>query len=330
MSDLLTKLELMGEIARVRTLRRLGETDASLRAAIAGGEVVRPRRGWVASRKADHDQLRAIVAGGRIACVSALRHLGVWSGVDDALHLAVPRSTPRVEREPDVADPRTAGVWHPSASDRIRERGSVRLAGTAAVRLHYVAAPLPGVDRDWIVTPASALATAIRCLPGEHARAAIDSALHEHLVTRRELDRMLAALPARCAKLVDEFTGLPESGVESLFVRRLAGEGFRVEPQVALAGLGRFDGRIDGCVLFEVDGRGFHSSSDEFYRDRERTMVSQSFGVPVVRPSARHVLEDWPLVSATVARVVADAKAVLNARSSAARGRSVGSPEFLV
>jgi hypothetical protein len=86
--------------------------------------------------------------------------------------------------------------------------------------------------------------------------------------------------------------------------------GFHIEPQVDLAGFGRYDGIIDGCVLFEVDGRGFHSGSDEFFADRDRTLIGQVFGIPVVRPSARHVLEHWPMTLAAVARTVEDAKIV--------------------
>ena len=48
----------------------------------------------------------------------------------------------------------------------------------------------------------------------------------------------------------------------------------------------------------------------EFFTDRDRTMVGQALGMPVVRPSARHVLEDWPMVMATVTRVVEDARLV--------------------
>jgi hypothetical protein len=144
----------------------------------------------------------------------------------------------------------------------------------------------------------------------EHAMAAIDSALHERIVTRGEVDAMLSAIPFSGGNLVDRFTGVPESGVESLFVRRMAGAGFEVESQVDLAGFGRYDGVIDGCVLFEVDGRGFHSGSDEFFADRDRTLVGQSFGIPVVRPSARHMLKAWPATLAAVTRTVEDAKIV--------------------
>ncbi|TYL52671.1 hypothetical protein [Agromyces mariniharenae] len=167
---------------------------------------------------------------------------------------------------------------------------------------------------DWIVSPHTALADAVRCMDPEHASAAIDSAIHERVVTRRDVDVIIASLPATAARLVDGFTGHTESGPESLFVRRLVAHGFQVQAQVPLAGFGRYDGVIDGCVLFEVDGRAFHSGSGEFFADRDRTLVAQVFGIPVVRPSARHVLEDWPTVLEAVTRTVEDAKVVRRSR----------------
>jgi hypothetical protein len=308
-----------GEIARVASFRRLGVTDARIRAAERTGGLSRPRRGWVASPSADRDQLRAIAAGGRIGCLSALRRLGVWSGVDDVLHVSVPRSAPRVLRDPRVAALPTPGVWHPAVPESRRVGRAVRLAAGGPVRVHYTHELHPDAARDWIVSPRTALATAVRCLPAEHASAAIDSALHERVLSRRDVDAVLAALPSTASVLVDEFSGLPESGVESLFVRRVAGAGYRVETQVEVDGIGRIDGRINGCVLFEIDGRGFHSGPREFYVDRDRTLVSQAFGMPVLRPSARHVLEDWPFVAAALARVVADAELVAHVRGSAVR-----------
>jgi hypothetical protein len=271
---------------------------------------MRPRHGWIASPLADRDQLRAIAVGGRIGCTSALRRYGVWSGIDDALHLHVPRTAARLAPSPEIPDRANAGVWHPSVSAS-RQRGrAVRLASDAAVRVHWAREGSRRVALDWIVSPQTALATAARCVDAEHASAAIDSALHERVLRRSEVDALVAMLPRRCGTLVDRFTGGPESGVESLFVRRIAGAGYHVEPQVDLAGFGRYDGVINGCVLFEVDGRAFHSGSDAFFTDRDRTLVGQVFGIPVLRPSARHVLEDWPITLAAVARTVADAEIV--------------------
>ena len=310
MPDLLRELARLGHVARVATLRARGIPDASLHAALAAGFVRRPRRGWIASPLADQDQLRAIATGARIGCSSALRRLGVWAGTDDALHLHVPRTAARLGQSPQVTGVASPGVWHPSVPDRKRRARTVRLASDAPSRVHWARELAPRRALDWIVSSQTALAAAVRCMDAEHASAAIDSALHERVLTRREVDTVMASLPNRCAALRDDFTGKPESGAESLFVRRMSDAGFLVEPQVDLAGFGRYDGVIDGCVLFEVDGREFHSGSDAFFADRDRTLVGQVFGIPVVRPSARHVLEDWPMTFAAVARTVADAKIV--------------------
>ena len=311
MPDVVSELAQLGQVARVRTLRSRGCTDASLAAALAARRVSRPRRGWLAAPEADRDQLRAIAIGGRIGCVSALRRFGVWSGSDECLHLHVPRTASRLI--PSVAAPDVAnvGVWHPSVSERTRRSRAVRLASPDDTpRIHWAREFAPARALDWIVSPHAALAAAVRCLDAEHASAAIDSALHERVLSRREIDAMLASLPERSSALVDRFTGSPESGVESLFIRRMSRAGFHIDPQLDLAGFGRYDGLIDGCVLFEIDGRGFHSGASEFFIDRDRSLIGHAFGVPVVRPSAVHILEHWPLTFAAVARTVADAKIV--------------------
>lgn len=310
MSDVVSELNQRGQVARVGTLRARGCSDAAIAAALASGAVVRPRRGWLASRHADRDQLRAIAIGGPIGCVSALRRFGVWSGTDDRLHLLVPRTASRLAPSTSALGGDVAGVWHPSVAERnCRSRG-VRLASYAAPRIHWSREFAPNRALDWIVSPHAALAAAVRCLDAEHASAAIDSAIHERVLSRREVDAILASLPGTSSPLVDRFTGIPESGVESLFIRRMSRAGFEVRPQVDFAGFGRYDGLIDGCVLFEIDGRGFHSGAAEFFADRDRSLIGQALGVPVVRPSALHVLDDWPMTLAAVARTVADAKIV--------------------
>lgn len=314
--DLLAELTKLGEVARTRTLFRRGFSDTTIRGAVDSGTVSRPRRGWIVSSTADRDQLRAIAVGGRIGCLSALGRFGVWSGVDDDLHLQVPRTASRID--PLAAGvgvtTKNQGVWHPSVPERRRRSRSIRLATGTAVDVHWGLELAPDSVLDWIVSPQTALAAALRCMDAEHAAAAIDSVLHERVLTRRAVDAVLASLPGTCRTLVDQFTGVPESGVESLFIRRASDAGFVVEPQVDLAGFGRYDGLIDGCVLFEIDGRGYHSSSDEFFTDRDRSLIGQAFGIPVIRPSARHVLDDWPMVLAVVERVVADAKILRRVR----------------
>ena len=313
MPDLLSTLARLGHVARERTLSAAGIGRVRIARAVEEGSVFRPRNGWIATSSADREQLTAVAMGAPIGCVSALRRLGVWAGDDDVLHLHAPASSGHVDPGAGAAAGRTERVWHPLAPSHRRASDGARSAVPGRPRVHWAADPAPGRAYDWVVSPEAALARAVRCLPEEHAPAAVDTMLHERVLPRSTVDAVLAGV-ATARTLVDEYTGRLESGAESLFVRRVVAAGFSVVPQVRFAGLGRFDGVIDGVVLFEVDGRGYHSGPDEFSRDRDRTLVGHAFGVPVLRPSARHVMEDWPTVLAAVSRAVADATFVRAAR----------------
>ncbi|MGR0220692.1 hypothetical protein [Agromyces sp. ZXT2-6] len=313
MPELLSELARLGHVARERTLAADGIGPDQVARAVEQGTVFHPRNGWIATPSADREQLMAVAVGAPIGCVSGLRRLGVWAGDDDVLHLHAPPSSGHVDTRARATVGSAEGVWHPLTPSHRRSSGGAWGAASGRPRVHWAADPAPKRAYDWVVSPEAALARAVRCLPEEHARAAVDSILHERVLTRSEVDAVLAGVPT-ARVLVDQYTGRLESGVESLFVRRIAAAGFSVVPQVRFAGFGRFDGLIDGVVLFEIDGRGYHSGADEFYRDRDRTLVGHAFGVPVLRPSARHILEDWPTVLAAVSRAVADAAIVRAAR----------------
>ena len=275
MPDLLRELARLGHVARVATLHAEGSRRPPCAPRSRAGLVLRPRRGWIASPLADRDQLRAIAIGGRIGCASALRRFGVWSGVDDALHLQVPRTASRLA--PAARSPvrrerrRVASV---GAVSRGRRGRIVRLASDAAPRVHWAietrAPRCPRLDR------LAAVGARLRApLHGRRARERGDRlrAARSGCSPDVRSTRSLASLPERSAALVDGFTGRPESGVESLFVRRIGRvPASMVESQVDLAGFGRYDGVINGCVLFEVDGHAFHSGSDRFFADRDRTL----------------------------------------------------------
>ena len=59
------------------------------------------------------------------------------------------------------------------------EDAHVRLASDAAPRVHWAVESSRRDAFDWIISPQSALAVAVRCMDAEHGSAAIDSVLHE-------------------------------------------------------------------------------------------------------------------------------------------------------
>lgn len=305
--DLRFAMSLVGEVAHIGTLRHFGLPDAVWRDAVRDGRLRRLRRGWYASPSADRDQCHAVRVHARIGCSSALARFGVWSGETSALHLQVARTAARLRPNAPPDRSEASPVWHPKVPDR--RRRELRVSMRSSPLVHWRNDADPANALDWVVSLRSALTEAVRCLDAEHAQAAVDSVIAERVLSRREVDRVVAGTPRRTGLRVDEFSSLLESGAESLFVRRLLRAGYVVQPQFELAGHGRFDGLIEGCVLYEIDGWAHHRSRERFYGDRDRTLVAQSFGVPVVRVSAQHVLRDWPTVAAAVARTVADAHA---------------------
>ena len=142
---------------------------------------------------------------GRIGCASALRRFGVWSGIDDALHLHVPRTASRLAPAPDARSSlRTPACGIRRCRQSRRRDRIVRLASDAAPRVHWARDTLamdgPRLDR---LASGGARDGRVRCMDAEHASAAIDSALHERVLTRREVDEILASQPERSAALVD-------------------------------------------------------------------------------------------------------------------------------
>ncbi|WP_395243906.1 hypothetical protein ACGGZK_17560 [Agromyces sp. MMS24-K17] len=310
MTDPHVVLRSLGEVAHIRTLRRHGVADADLRAQVRSGRLRRLRIGWYASRFADADQIAAVSLGGRLGCVTALGRMGVWSGADAALHVHFEPNRSGPPQVPDASRESSApAVAHPRTLDD--RRVVARLSDPRVPpRSHWRPEPEPDAALDWVVLPAGALAEALRCQPVEHAQAVVDTIVGAGMLTRGQVQRIVEGAPDRVGIVVDELSGCVGSGAESFGLRRLRAAGHEVRPQFQLAGHGRFDSLVDGCVLFEVDGWEFHRTREQFILDRERTLIAQSFGLPVVRAAATKVMRDWPTVLDAVERAVSDARAL--------------------
>ena len=283
-----------------------GLTRRELESAVNRGELTRPRRGWYANRLADDDQLRAVVAGARIGCVSALRRWGVWSGEGDRLHLQVPRtSSGLVLREA----PRGAQLRVPHPAWELPLDWAIRPCDAAGPVAHWVPPLQPHRALDWIVSPVDALAQAVRCQREEHALACVDSALHEGVVTLAEWEAVLASLPARLRALDEYKDSRADSGNETIVRLRLRRLGLRSEPQVRLPGIGFIDLLVEGLVPLEVDSEAHHSSHGQRQRDRSRSLLSAALGSPTLRIGPEHLTaREWPLVVVAIDRQLADAR----------------------
>jgi very-short-patch-repair endonuclease len=263
--DLTRALEATAGIADPSILRRLGIEGRALQRALRSGQLIKLRRGRYAVPTVHPHVASAVRAGGRVACVSALRMYGVWVLADDGEHVRIARGVDA------VVGPRMRVHW----SD----------------------------ERGWghpIDSPAFALTTAVHCLPLRHAVVVADSAVNKRILSLDEMARVLASTPRgrRILRLLDPQS---ESGLETLARLALRGRGIRLRSQVQIAGVGRVDLVIGDRLVLELDGESWHG---DFESDRARDRALIALGYVVMRVSYRQLLEDWNAIEVQVLALV--------------------------
>jgi very-short-patch-repair endonuclease len=268
---------------RRRDLRARGWTDRALGAAVTEGRILRPRPGAYLPADAPPDVVDALALGGRLTCVSALAHHGVF--VLDASTLHVHLHTQRT-----------------TAPARVIRRHWGRLHRT----------PHPCATS---VEPLDALACAIRCQTPRAALATIDSALHRRVIRSDELGDLFRLLPRRHRVLRKLIDARAESGPETLVRLILRSLGASFEVQVVVIGVGRVDFVVDGWLIVECDSEEFHSSWEAQRRDRRRDQAAAALGYATFRPIAEDILWHPDLVRAAL-------QGLLESRRATARGAS--------
>lgn len=266
MANAAARIRSLGGVARVAALRRAGATEADVRTAIRDRQLLRIRKGWVHTPDAAPILLRAVALGGRVACISAARLLGLWTPDDDgALHLARPAHAGRTYGDPaNVVEHWQSDPW------RMREE---------AVE------SIPNPVRQVLL-----------CCSREVAITIIDSALNKRVLTRAQLKQVVATLPAGLASVLEDVDGASESGLETLCRLSLVSLGARVRTQVFIRGVGRLDLIVEDRLVVEADGRAWHDSPGAFYADRNRDIRLIALGYVVIRLSYQQVVHEWPLV----------------------------------
>lgn len=263
-------LERYGGIATRAQLIGSGIPPDTLTSAVRAEQLVRVRRAHYATIDADQQAVSAVRVGGRLTAGSAAQSYGLWGSADGTLHVRLPTNAARLR-------PATA---------------------PGHVRLHWV----DGVHSSfcWRDSLEEALVSSVRWEPDETAIAILDTALGCGLINTPKLTTLLAHEGSRARRLARAARPGSESGIESLARQRLERSGRIVEQQVPIPGVGRVDMRVDGSLLVEFDGFAAHSSKSAFERDRERDADARLRGVPVVRFTARRVLNDWASVADTI------------------------------
>ncbi|HEY4226620.1 MAG TPA: hypothetical protein VGM70_12500 [Pseudolysinimonas sp.] len=269
----------LGEVAERSQLIARGVRPREISAAIRRGAIVRVRRGWFATATASDEQMAAVRIGGRLGGMTACATFGLWVPESAAIHISLSRNSSRLRASP------VSG--RPIILDWASDRPQIHPARPA-----------------WRVDVGTAIAQSIRVLAPDEAVAMLDSALHHRLISGAMVGKILQKAPQRVRAIGPMIDSRAESGIESLVRVRLQQRGITSLPQIEIPGVGRVDLLIGDRLVLEVDGRGFHSSTDDFAHDRERDLTSAALGFRVIRLSYRQVITDWPSSEAAILAVI--------------------------
>lgn len=269
----------LGEVAERSQLITRGVRPPEISAAMRLGTIVRVRRGWFATADASDEQVAAVRIGGCLGGVTACATFGLWVPESAAIHVSLPRNSSRLRSSPLPG--------RPVILDWTSDRPQIDPARPA-----------------WRVEPETAIAQSLRVLAADEAVAMLDSALHRRLVSRQAMGTILQKAPERMRGIGPMTDSRAESGIESLVRVRLQSRGITSRPQVEIPGVGRVDLLIGDRLVVEVDGRAFHSSIDDFTRDRERDLTLAALGFRIIRLSYRQVILDWQASEAAILAVI--------------------------
>ena len=280
-------MQQFGFLASRRQLEGVNIGRYRIDRAIADGDLLPVRRGWVATVSASQASVIAVLRGARLTGATALGSYGTWSGDDHRIHLQVPEDSHRVTQVPltPIARftpprffvPKLVTHWAPFETSE---------------------GPTPA----WRVSVSDAIGRFATTEPAEQVAAALESAVTTNRMTRRAVAHTIQRLPKRLHRLSNDLTFLAGSGLETISRMRFVALGLRVTQQVQIK-IDRVDLVIDGWLVIELDGDQWHDPAT----DRMRTNRIIRSGYSVLRFGYADVFERWEETVTTVLRMLQDA-----------------------
>ncbi|MCS5733014.1 type IV toxin-antitoxin system AbiEi family antitoxin domain-containing protein [Herbiconiux daphne] len=287
MNQVLERLAMEGGVASTVQLQLAGVSLSAIGRAIRSGEILRLRSGWVGLPDGPPEVLRAVRVGGRLSCLSVLRHERLWCARDDRLHVRVANRATHLaaphDRRVPLGDPERWGV----VVHRSR-------------RAYGLDEPVGPVDTlEW------ALLHSIACQSKADAIVTLDSALNKNRISLTDLAFLLGELPPSYQRYLDLVDGTSQSGLETKARLGLHRYNIPYRTQVPISGAGRVDLLVGDRLVVELDGREFHSTNTAYDEDRRRDLALLEQGYLVVRLTYDQVMTEWGRVIALIRALVA-------------------------
>lgn len=253
---------------------------ALLRTAVAVGALHQHAPGFVVIPGTSAHVVRARHFRAHLTCLTAAQALGypTW-GTDQRSHIVV-------------------------ASDRGIRSSPTR--PTTDVVVHRKASITPvTVGGLPLVHPAEVVACALCCLDALDAVTIADAALNRGDTTKEEVAELLTG---RYSVTARGRLAMAEPGCRSPLETRtrmaLRSLGLLVEVAPVIEGVGETDLLVEGWLIVESDGYEYHSSREQFEKDRRRDQRALAAGYVPMRLSAADVAQGDRAIRRTVSRAL--------------------------
>jgi very-short-patch-repair endonuclease len=272
-------MRLLGGVASVGQLKRLGFGGPYVRAARRNGAVVRVRRGWYALPSVNPLVVAAATVGGSLTCVSGCQFYGAWLPPDAGLHVAVPK--------------RSRHLKHPLNGLPVVGTApglTIHWSGPVGLGASFAAGALP--IRECLVE-------VLHCQPPDFAFAILESLLANRALGMADVEWLSTEVPSR-RLLLRRARSDAGSGTESLFRYRMSRLGIEMQSQVEVDGVGRVDFVIGDRLIVEIDSRQHHGERAQRIRDLDRDAAAHALGYLPLRFDYIQVTSDWDAVASTV------------------------------
>lgn len=235
--------------------------------------LVRLRRGVYGRAGVCADVVTAARHGGALACVTAARHLGLWV----------------------LADEDDVHVW---MGKHARSH-----AHTSCTCVAHWDGSRPG-DAFGVPSLPRVLLQILGCRGVEEFFVAVESALRQRMITRRQLSRLRAYTGPAGREAIDFACDTSDSGLESLLRWRLRRYGLTVRAQVRIASVGIVDLLIGDRLIIEADGNPNHGDGPHRHKDLLRDANATMWGYITLRFDYAMIVHDWDTVERAILAAV--------------------------
>ena len=136
----------------------------------------------------------------------------------------------------------------------------------------------------------------------------MDNAIFTGAISADSVDRIFALVPEQHRYLAAKVNGRAEAGQESVLRMILEAAGLAYEIQVGIAGVGRVDFVVEGCLVVEADSRVAHDGWDRHIEDRRRDLQLAALGYMSLRPVYQHTMHEPDLVARSILGLLSQSK----------------------